>query len=368
MRILHVTKKYPNAIGGDSVVVKNLEECQIINGDEVYILTSNCDEIQNKDNVIKFGLKDSPANQDYISAKRIFSLFILFINSFKLIKDLKPNVVHSHSCDLGVALSFSCKLNKVPIINTCHGVSFNDSQYSFFKRKLEIFLLRLGSFNKIITVDKNSLDSFVKNKINNVIYVPNGVNLTNFIKKREFRKSKVLKVIFVGRLEDQKGLIYLFDAVNKLKNENFILSIIGTGSLESKLKEIVKNYGLKNKIVFLGSKTNKETIDELYNSDIFILPSIWEGFPLTILEAWAARLPIIVTNVGGISNICKNLENSLIISPKSANKIRDAIYTLINNKKLRNTLALNGRKMVEDKYSWKTVSGKIKAIYDEVLI
>ncbi len=124
MRILQVTKKYPNALGGDAIVTFNLEKQQMKLGHEVFILTTNCDEIIDKPNVIKFGLKDLAQNWDFVTFKRLFSSLILFFLSFSLIKKIRPDVVHSHSVDLGFILSFICKLYKIPIINQCHGVFF----------------------------------------------------------------------------------------------------------------------------------------------------------------------------------------------------------------------------------------------------
>lgn len=367
MKILHVTKKYPNAMGGDAFVVYNLEKQQKKNGHKVFILTSNCDEIQNNSNLIKFGLKDKSRNLDRITVNRIISLIFLFLQSFKILKQIKPDIVHSHSIDMGFILSFACKKYNIPIINTCHGVSFNDSQFSIFKRIIELFFLKTGRFNKIITVDQNSLEYFKENNINNVIYISNGIDLDEFKKNKRSNNDKKLRIIFVGRLEEQKGLKYLIESVKTLQNKEFELIIIGSGTQENKLRSLVKEYGLGEKIIFLGNKKNKETIRQLFNSDIFILPSIWEGFPITILEAWGASLPVIVTSVGGVSKICKNNKNALIISSRSPKEITNCLVTLINDSGLRKTLGENGRKLVEGKYNWKTIAEQMVNIYKRVI-
>jgi glycosyltransferase involved in cell wall biosynthesis len=366
MKILHLTKKYPDAIGGDSSVVYNLEKQLNKNGHKITILTSNCDEIKNKKNLIKFGIKDKSENLDKITLKRVLSLMYLFLKSFEILKQEKPDIVHSHSIDLGFVVSFACNVYKIPIINTCHGVSFNDSQFSIFKRKLELFFLKNGRFNKIITVDQNSLRNFKEKGINNAIYVPNGIDLNEFKEKKMLKKDRKLSLIFIGRLEKQKGVNYLIESIKILKNVDLKLTIIGKGSEENKLKNIVKSYGLDNKIVFFGNKTNKEVEKELFNSDIFILPSIWEGFPLTILEAWGAKLPVIVTNVGGISAVCKNNENALVIPSKDSNKIAIAITALINNKDLRKKLRVNGNYLVNSVYSWEIITKRFEYIYKEI--
>lgn len=367
MKILHVTKKYPNSIGGDASAVYNLEKQQNKNRHKVFILTTNCDEIKNNKNLIKFGIMDNSENLDTITLKRTISLIFLFFRSFKIIKQVRPDIVHSHSIDLGFILSFACSKYKIPIINTCHGISFNDSQFSIFKRCLELFFLKNGKFNKIITVDPNSLKSFKNNGLNDVIYVPNGADLNTIKENTNSIRGRKIRVIFVGRLEEQKGIKYLIESVKVLKDIEFELIIIGSGSQETKLRGFVKKYGLDEKIIFLGNKKNKEVLYELLCSDIFVLPSIWEGFPLTILEAWTANLPVITTNVGGISKICKNNKNALIIPPRNPRKIASALLALISNKVLRKKLGKNGNSLVKDKYSWQQIALQIDNIYKSII-
>ena len=369
MKILHVTKKYPNALGGDAIVSNNLEKQQKKLKYKVFILTTNCHEIVNKSNIIKFGLKDFAQNWDLITIRRIFSLLMLFFLSFGLIKKVKPDIVHSHSVDLGFILSYACRLYKVPIVNQCHGVFFPYKQSILTKRIIEKFLLRYSKFNRIITVDENSLPAFEKANIKNTVYIPNGVDIEKFNKKK-IKNTNKIKFLFVGRLEKQKGLSYLFEAINilKTKNSNFEVYLIGKGSEEIYLRRLILKFGLKRYIKFLGKKLSQEITSYYINSDTFILPSVWEGFPLTLLEAWAAGLPVVVTDVGGISKICKDKENALIVPPKSPKKIAEAMLKLIENKKLREKLGKNGRKLVEEKYDWGKVTKRFESIYRNIMV
>ena len=199
MKILHATKKYPDIMGGDSTVVGCLEKYQKKIGHKVYILTSNCREVRKSTAVTKYGLKINAIDLDRINLRRIISLFILFFYLFFYLKRIKPDIVHSHSPDLGFILSFYCKLYRIPIINTCHGITFNDMYYSFMKRKLEEFFLKHGSFNKITIVNRNSLGDFKKLKIKNEIYMPNGIDLDLFQKKRHSRNKKIGGFIWITK-------------------------------------------------------------------------------------------------------------------------------------------------------------------------
>lgn len=364
MKILHITKKYTDIMAGDSIVVASLEKIQRQMGNQVFILTSNCDEIIKSPTITKFGLKVDALSLDRINLNRMISLLILFFYSFIYLRKIKPDVAHSHAPDLGFILSFACRVYKIPIINTCHGITFPDKHYSFIKRKTEELFLKYGGFKKIITVDKNSLNDFEKLKINNVVYLPNGVDLDQFQNKRYKENSKTI-FLFVGRIETDKGLKYLIHAVNELKNTNkkFEVWLIGVGLDQDYFKKLVINLNLTGYIKFLGKKSRDDTLDYFRRSDVFILPSLHEGFPLTLLEAWAAELPVIITKVGVIPTICINKENALVIPTRSSKKIAEAMLILIKDRKLRKKWGKSGRELIKGNYNWGKIAEGIEKVY-----
>jgi len=366
MKVLHVTKKYPDALGGDATVVSNLEKQQSNEGNEVFILTTNCDDIIEKENLIKFGVKDTPTNLDKITLKRIISLIHLYFKSKKILRKIKPDIVHSHSVDMGYVLSKACRKLEIPVVHTCHGVTFNDKRFSFVKKILDKFLLKHSKFKLIITCDANSVKDFDKEKIKNTIYIPNGVNLLKAKRKSE---SKKLKFISVGRLEEQKGLIYLIESVREIVKENKDIEIllVGEGAKKDELLEKIKEYKLDNYFNFIGSKTNEEVMKLYTESDIFILSSVWEGLPIALLEAMSFGLPVVTTNVGGISKICSNNKNALIIPAKNTSALKEAMTSLIKDKSLRKKLGENARKTVEKNYNWDKISKLTHKIYEGVL-
>ncbi|WP_048149013.1 glycosyltransferase family 4 protein [Methanolacinia paynteri] len=368
MKILHATKKYPDAIGGDAVVVSSLEDEQHM-GHEVFILTSRCPEIITKDNVFMFGIFDKSSGLDRIGFKRILSLLILSVTGFFLLKRIKPDIIHSHSPDIGFILSFQALFFKIPVINTCHGVTFSNRQFSSFKGYLEILLLKLGRFEKIVTVDGNSLPDLSEKIAKDAIYIPNGVDIEYFKKEsNEMNNHLEARFLFTGRLEEQKGLPYLIQASKKLSGEisDFKVVIVGDGSMYNELNGMVKNSGLGDKIEFTGRVDNERLRFLYHSSDIFVLPSVWEGMPLTLLEAWACGLPVIVTDVGDISRICVDKENAIIVSPKDPDALYDAMLMLARDKQLREKLGKSGENTVAG-YSWHDVMMKYMDVYRSVI-
>lgn len=370
MKILHATKKYPDAIGGDAVVVSNLESEQQRMGHEVFILTSRCHETVHKTNIFMFGIADTPAGLDKISIRRILSLLMLSVTGFFLLHRIKPDIIHAHSPDIGFILSFQAILFNIPVINTCHGVTFSDKQFSLAKGRVELFLLKYGRFTNIVTVDKNSLQFFSRQNIKNTLYISNGVDIDYFKRGDNCRSSSSeFKFLFVGRLEEQKGLKYLISASKKLskKISEFKVIIAGEGSLSGELKNMAAEAGLCENIQFTG-RADDVTLRNYYHScDVFVLSSVWEGLPLTLLEAWASGLAVIATDVGDISNICSDFENSLIVRSKDSDALYNAMLLLINDPELRNKIGENGEKTVINGYSWKDVTKKYMDLYQSSL-
>ncbi len=370
MKILHVTKKYPPLIGGDASVVQSLEREQVKQGHSVFILTNKTLNTAQSSNVYTFGIQEDVYNLDKITAKRILSLGLLFLTSFSFLKKIKPAIIHTHSSDIGFILSFVAKIYKIPIINTCHGVTFTDKQYSYVKRVIEKFLLKYALFSSIITVDKTSPPAFKKARINPVTYIPNGVNTKFFTPSNKERGRGRFNFLFVGRLEKQKGLYYLIEAVKLLtvSQKNFKLIIVGEGSMENTLKKQVKQSKLENIILFAGKKNMQEIKSYYQQANVLILPSLWEGFPLTILEAWSSGIAVIATKVGCAPVICTDKKNAMLVSKKNPSELASAMITLLTNHTYTKSLGQQGRTLANKKYSWKKIALQINDIYKNTII
>jgi len=135
-------------------------------------------------------------------------------------------------------------------------------------------------------------------------------------------------LIYIGRINDVKGVGFLLEAMNKLKKENILLKIIGFGPQEDKFKKYVKENGLKN-VEFLGGVFGEEKMLYLSASDLFVLPSSKEGAPVTVMEALAKNLPVVVTNIGGTPLMVKNGREGIIIPPKNSEEIVRGIREIL---------------------------------------
>jgi glycosyltransferase involved in cell wall biosynthesis len=369
MRILHITKKYPDAIGGDAQVVHSLELQQENAGIDVVILTANTREVRKKRNVRVFGILDSAAHLDRVTPKRLLSLVCFLFSSVRALAAERPDIVHTHSADLGFLVSFPARLLGIPVIQTCHGICFNDKGFSSLKRAVEAFLLKYGLFECITTVDGSSIPAFSRLGISCVKYVPNGVDSTLFKVQRNAQARPLMRFLCVGRLEHQKGLDILIEAASALREvtNDFCINIVGNGSLREDLARQIAAGSLDVYVQLLGSVSGEELVRQYASSDAFVLPSRWEGMPLTLLEAWAAGLPVIVTEVGGITQICRDNENALVIKPGDSLQLFRAMRRLMDHPDLGKRLGSEGNRIARERYSWDRIADTYHSLYLEAI-
>src|SRR3989339_1850409 len=136
-------------------------------------------------------------------------------------------------------------------------------------------------------------------------------------------------------------------------------TIVGSGEKKEYLRNLAKEKNVE--VVFTGNLEHSDVMKELTKNDIFVFISAWEGFPYTILEAMSKGLPVIASNVGGISEVVDNNVGRLV--ENDAGQIANALLELINDKQLREELGENGRKLVEEKFSLENMLEKTGKIY-----
>lgn len=194
-----------------------------------------------------------------------------------------------------------------------------------------------------------------------IYYIPNGVGVNRLKPARNIKKNR--NILFVGRLTEKKGAIYLIEALKKIDEKVYDkLLIVGDGPLRISLEKKVIELGIEDKVFFLGSKPYEE-LSKFYSESMFIVvPSITtregdrEGFPTVYLDAMACGCPIIASRIEGIENIIKDNENGMIVEQKNPVALTKAMNDLICNDKLRNSITKNALIEVKNKYAWNIVS------------
>jgi glycosyltransferase involved in cell wall biosynthesis len=210
-----------------------------------------------------------------------------------------------------------------------------------------------------------------------VIY--NGVDINKFKPrtnktelKREFGLDEKQKtVLFVGRLYHRKGLETLLHSVppvlQEFKDVKFAISGTGFKEKEESLKMLAKELDIEEHVTFLGYVPD-EKLPYLYAaSDIFVLPAIYENFPFAILEAQATGLAVISTKVGGIPEFLVDNENGFLIDPGDTAQLTKKVLTLLQDPKLAKEMGERGRKLIEEKLSWRLITKQVVDLYHKLL-
>lgn len=203
-----------------------------------------------------------------------------------------------------------------------------------------------------------------------IVVVPNAVNFNLFsnrksytdlekLKQRLNKKTDDVLLITTSRLVIKNATGDTIDSLQYLP-ENVKFIILGTGYQEKELREKVQNLRLENRVQFMGYVPHKEMPQYLHVSDIFIRPSVSEGFGNSYIEAMAAGIPVIATPVGGIVDFLKDGETGLFCEVNNPKSIAQKVEKLIRDKESRDYIVKNALEMVKDKYEWSLIASDMK--------
>jgi glycosyltransferase involved in cell wall biosynthesis len=171
----------------------------------------------------------------------------------------------------------------------------------------------------------------------------------------------------VGRLSAEKGFDVLIRAVGQLLQggRDVELLIVGEGAEQSRLRALIAELGLTERVRLLGYRAD---LHELYEAlDVFALSSHREGLPNVLLEAMALGVPVVATRIAGIPRLIRDGENGLLVNPGDTNELTRALAQLLGEPELGSRLARSGRNTIEEGYSFATRMGKVRALYDDLL-
>ena len=314
-----------------------------------------------------------------LSPKEISKVFNLFLRSvINAVDDFKPDLIHvQHISVLLWTANFIKALYGINFIVTSHGTGILAASDN--KTYVPLSQNALEKSKKIIAVSGDTkswlLETFGKEFLHKTKIIPGGIYPKDFPADRKIKiinKKYKLKdkrvVLFSGKLTPQKGVCYLVKAAENIKGDIYI---IGDGPEKKNLEDLA--YKLKlNNVHFLGymGDDKKEELEEFYyRADVFVAPSVWdEPLGLVILEAMAAKTPVIATRKGGIPLAVKNGINGFLIRPKNNRQIAEACNKLLENDELRKKMGDAAKEIVQKKFTWKKIAQTYIRIYKKAYI
>lgn len=278
------------------------------------------------------------------------------------------DVVVTHGTSGSWLARIAAILSRVPVfIHVEHTVSDEKPFYHIILNRL------LAAFtDKIVCVSKNARQSLLRIeriKTDKVVFIHNGLHTGRFSYKQTQQKKNGdrKKVGIVGRFDKAKGHIYFVQAASRVvksfKNVEFIF--VGDGSLKTQVEQKVKELRLGEHCHFLGQHLE---VGEIFQTlDVFVMSSIREGLPISLVEAQYFGVASVVTAVGGMPEIIKNNYNGLIVPPKDPEKLATAILSVLNDDELRDQLGVNAKKIFANSFSIANATQNYLKLISEIL-
>ncbi|MBU4284991.1 glycosyltransferase family 4 protein [Patescibacteria group bacterium] len=379
MPILH----YPPIIGGFEIFSQNIAE-RIGKTDNVFVITSRVANAPSKEinNNLRI-LRTSPWSLKNLSYSKpwfiVGAMIWIFFKSIKLIKKEKIELIHAQGFLSGIISLILKKLTKVPYLLTIQSADF-----SVYHPRLNINIIKAIYKKMEKAVFKNAdychavsnylADHIRQYYVQKVEMIPNGVNWERFrpdVDKLKTRKELGFDaenlIVCVSRLEHKNGTHDLIESVKYLQDFDFKLMICGSGSEKEKLEKMIKDFNLEDRVFLLGDILHSELPKYVACADIFVRPSLAEGFGIVFLEAMACSVAVIGTPVGGIPDFLKDRETGLFCEPGNPKDIAEKIKKLLADKELYQKLTVNGLKMVREIYNWDQVVRKLKELYTKTI-
>jgi glycosyltransferase involved in cell wall biosynthesis len=224
--------------------------------------------------------------------------------------------------------------------------------------------------NSVIVVGRRMLNNVLRYRKSQegVYHIPNGVNLDQFNSKisHSQKPDSTAQILFVGRLEYEKGVQYLLPALARLKDVNFRCTLVGAGSQIGRYQRLATQLGLSDRCDFVGAVAREQVAACYQKAHLCVIPSLTEGHPSVLIEAMASGVPVVGTEIVGIEDVIVPGENGLLVPPRNSDQLAQAIRKMINSPELREQFAKNGLNTVKQ-YEWKTILPRLeKAICETV--
>jgi len=270
---------------------------------------------------------------------------IFFMRSVSYMVEFKPHIVHIHTPIPLLQGIFSKVFLRAKLVLTLHGTDF-------LRLKSEK-LLQWCIWRWVDTIFfvSNSMLEDLKRVMpgKNLVYTPNGVDISQFYDQKRVRKKQF---VAVGTLKWQKGYEYLLQSVQGVfsKHPEYKLVIIGDGPLRNQLKKMVENLKITDRVEFLRRLTHEQVATVLNESSIFVMSSLCEGFPKALVEAIACSTPVVATDVGS----CREIVNGVgyIVKPRDPKELKETLNRLIENEGLRMDFSRRCQEVAK-RYDWK---------------
>jgi glycosyltransferase involved in cell wall biosynthesis len=295
----------------------------------------------------------------------------------KLLKEQRVDLVHAHGTRANSNVLWAARSLKIPVVYTVHGWSFHRDQHPLV-RNIRIFGEKYLTSRSDVNVSVSA-----SNKQSGKDHIPNfeSIVINNGIDRRKFSPSntfrnvreelgipgEALLVLFIARLTVQKQPLTMIRAFQRClaQQPDLRLLMVGDGDQRQEAVQLAESLGISDRVIF--QRFRQDVPDLLAAADIFVLPSLWEGLPIGLLEAMSMGKAVIATNVDGTKEIIRHGENGLLAEPGSIDALSAAILELTGEGTLRKKLQDKALETIQERFNAGHMTRKIENVYKNIV-
>lgn len=381
MKICILSKMFPPGVGGAETYAYEIANGLGARGHEVDVYTQWVDSVNEQvptdDNVTVYRI--TKARKKLVT----FETLYYSLNARQSIDFEQYDIVHGTLTPASTILVTPFNDIETPLVLTGHGTSIGETKsvaletpedyllkYFFYPKNVVMDFIAGQDAQRVIAISDHAKSELIERyrfDRERVEMIPHGVNTDRFY-PREERPPAVnpdqVTLLYVGRIGPRKGIDLALQALSRADATDVELLIAGTGRHEQHLRELAAELGVTDRVKFLGYVPDEE-LPSLYSSaDVFVLPSLYEGFGLVLLEAMACGTPVIGTNVGGIPTVIDDGETGLLVE-REVPALVEAINSLTSDEANRKRMAQNALEKARTT-SWDSVVESVEQLYRDV--
>jgi len=371
LKILQVTNDlYPEVVGGIPLHTHHL--CRDLSRMGYYTTVLTCSRSNHGHakiddyNVIYRKILFSPLGNSF--SPHIFRTLLKIRDDYDLIH------AHCHLFLSTIMASLVRRIGSPPLIITTHGIMSASAPDWFNLLYMKtIGKWTLKSADRVICyteMEKDKLANMLKIDSEKISVIPNGVDTDLFRpdpnNNKQSNQSNAITILWVGRFVRGKGVEYLIQAAKILVKAvpDLKILLVGDGPSKGKIKSLIEKFNLKKNVIIKENVPNENMPEVYQKSDIFVLPSLNEGVPKTLLEAMACGIPVIISEFPHLEELIKNA--GLTFPKGDVHALADKIMRLIRDRELAKELGNNGRNKIVEGHSWGNTVLKTTELYEEV--
>jgi glycosyltransferase involved in cell wall biosynthesis len=355
MKIVVVNHEFPPVGGGAATACELLVKSLSAQGHQVEVITSRVSCLPAEELRETYCVKRALGYRTSVFSGTLAEIVLFLAHGFIYFlfkgKQIRGKVVYAFfSLPAGLLALWSKIIYNTPYVVFLRGIDvpgFYGGRFSFLNKMLRPLIKCIWlNADKVIANSealKNLAAPVISRKAISVL--PNLIDIDFFHPLEKRRHITLLKFIFAGRLNKQKGIDYLLDSFSMLsRNERvlpFILEIIGDGPERGALVNRCIALGIEAEVIFLGWLTRESLLEQYQNSDIFVSLSLDEGMPNAMMEAMACGLPVIASNIAAHRNLIEHGSNGLLVPPGNPTAVARAMSVLMRDRPLRQKMGGN---------------------------